>query len=282
MSLGSFKATNAHWAGPLRPASVAKPAPARRGGAVEAATRLIFRGIEPGSLIVELKLPEVGGAGELALDDAHLGELAAADLVELLADPARPADDWVVDALAALGNDLGIGARYSALTIELRGVDDTSRPSRATLTGETRRQLGERRAATAERGARNDRVVGTLVEVDFERHRAHMLTGDHRRVAVAFTEAQADEIQSWLRKQGELEGRIEYDPRSGLALSIDLQRIVRSEQLQALAGSEDFWRHRDVGELVVEQGVHAVSDLDELVDSEATDEELTAFLDALT
>ena len=101
-------------------------------------------------------------------------------------------------------------------------------------------------------------------------------------MAVAFSEAQADEIQGWLRKPGELEGRIEYDPRSGLALSIDLQRIVRSEQLQALAGSEDFWRHRDVGELVVEQGVYAVSDLDELVDSEATDEELSAFLDALT
>ena len=35
----------------------------RRGGAVEAATRLIFRWIEPGSLMVELELPEVGGTG---------------------------------------------------------------------------------------------------------------------------------------------------------------------------------------------------------------------------
>ncbi|MGI8756891.1 MAG: hypothetical protein ACR2MB_13745, partial [Acidimicrobiales bacterium] len=177
--------------------------------------------------------------------------------------------------------ELGIGARYSALTIELRRNDET--PARlATLTAETRQRLDARRAAGAERAAREDRVVGTLVEVDFERHRAHVLTGDQRRVAVAFSEAQADEIQSWLRKPGELEGRIEYDPRSGLALSIDLQRIVRSEQLQALIGSEDFWRHRGVDELVVEQGVHPISDLDELADGEATDEELRAFLDALT
>ena len=253
----------------------------RRGGAVEAATRLVFRGIEPGSLIVELELPEVGSAGSLALNDAHLGELAAADLLELLEDPGRPADDWVVDSLAALGNELGIGARYSALTIELRRDDET--PARlATLTGETRQRLDARRAAAAERAAREDRVVGTLIEVDFEKHRAQVLTGDQRRVAVAFSEAQADEIHSWLRKPGELEGRIEYDPRSGLALSIDLQRIVRSEQLQALIGSEDFWRHRGVDELVVEQGVHPISDLDQLADGEATDEELRAFLDALT
>lgn len=124
--------------------------------------------------------------------------------------------------------------------------------------------------------------MGTLVEVDFERHRAHVLTGDQRRVAVVFSEAQADEIQRWLRRQGELEGRIEYDPRSGLALSIDLQRIVRPEQLQALIGSEDFWRHRGVEELVIEQGAHPITDLDELADREATDEELFAFLDALT
>src|SRR5205085_2117885 len=105
---------------------------------------------------------------------------------------------------------------------------------------------------------------------------------DRRRVTVVFDEAQADEIQRWLRRQGELEGRIEYDPRSGLATSIDLQRIVRPEQLRALIGSEDFWRHRGVAGLITEQGVHAIGDLDALADTEATDEELSAFLDALT
>ena len=97
-----------------------------------------------------------------------------------------------------------------------------------------------------------------------------------------FDEAQADEIQRWLRRQGELEGRIEYDARSGLATSIDLQRIVRPEQLRTLIGAEDFWRHRGVSGLIEEQGVHAIGDLDALADVEATDEELSAFLDALT
>jgi hypothetical protein len=253
----------------------------RRGGAVEAATRLIFRGIERGSLIVELELPEVDDVGTLALDDARLGELAAADVLALLQDPDGPGDDWVVDALATLGDELGVGGRYSSLTVEMQR-EDGSPPRRATLTDETRRRFSARRGTAGERRAREDRVMGTLVEVDFERHRAHVLTGDQRRVAVVFSEAQADEIQRWLRRQGELEGRIEYDPRSGLALSIDLQRIVRPEQLQALIGSEDFWRHRGVEELVIEQGAHPITDLDELADREATDEELFAFLDALT
>ena len=253
----------------------------RRGGAVEASTRLIFRRIERGSLIAEVELPEVGDEGALALDDARLGELASADVLDLIEDPDVAGDLWVVDALVALGDELGIGTRYSCLTVESR-PDEGSPGRRATMSEETRRRLNARRVEAAERGARDDRVVGTLVEVDFERHRAQVLTGDRRRVTVVFDEAQADEIQRWLRRQGELEGRIEYDPRTGLALSIDLQRIVRPEQLRALIGSEDFWRHRGVDGLIEEQGVHPISDLDTLVDTEATDEELSAFLDALT
>lgn len=252
----------------------------RRGGAVEASTRLIFRGVFPGSLVAELELPEVADEDALALDDARLGELAATDVLDLMEDPDGPGDDWVADALATLGDELGIGTRYAYLTVELRPDDSYAR--RATLSAQTRERLSTRRTEATERDARDDRLVGTLVEVDFERHRAQVLTGDRRRVTVVFDEAQADDIQRWLRRQGELEGRIEYDPRSGLATSIDLQRIVRPEQLRALIGSDDFWHHRDVEELIEEQGVHAVLDLDSLVDAEATEEELSAFLDALT
>ena len=252
----------------------------RRGGAVEASTRLIFRGIEGGSLIAELELPEAAEEAALPLDDPRLGELAASDVLDVIEDPGSAGDTWVADALAALGDELGIGARYSALTVELR-PDDGAPGRRATLSDETRQRLSARRAQAAERGARDDRVAGTLIEVDFERHRAQVLTGDRRRVTVVFDEGQADDIQRWLRRQGELEGRIEYDPRSGLATSIDLQRIVRPEQLRASIGSEDFWHHQGVEGLIQEQGVHAMSDLDALADTEATDEELSAFLDAL-
>lgn len=44
----------------------------------------------------------------------------------------------------------------------------------------------------------------------------------------------------------------------------------------------DFWNHRTVSELATEQGLSAPPDLDELVIKGATDEELDAFLDALT
>jgi len=252
----------------------------RRGGAVEASTRLIFRGIVRGSLVAELELPDVADEGALALDDARLGELAATDVLDLIEDPDRPGYEWAADALAILGDELGIGSRYSSLTVELQSEEGHTR--QATLSAESRERLSARRAEASERGARDDRLVGTLVEVDFERHRAHVLTSDRRRVTVVFDEAQADDIQRWLRRQGELEGRIEYDPRSGLATSIDLQRIVRPEQLQALSEPEDFWQHHDVEGLIKEQGVHAVHDLDSLIDAQATQEELSAFLDALT
>lgn len=45
----------------------------RRGGAVEAATRLVFRRIDRGSLVAELEVPELNEADALELDDGHLG-----------------------------------------------------------------------------------------------------------------------------------------------------------------------------------------------------------------
>jgi hypothetical protein len=130
------------------------------------------------------------------------------------------------------------------------------------------------------RHARQDRVVGTLVEADFERHTARVLTSDRQRVGVTFTEDQADDIQTWLRRPGELAGRIEYDPRSGATLSVHLERITRPEQLRALFVG-DFWRHQSVGGLAEEQGVSAIDDIETLIDDEATIDERTAFLDAL-
>lgn len=47
----------------------------RQGGAVEAATRLIFRRIERGSLIVELELPEVEDVGTRSTTPASVSWL---------------------------------------------------------------------------------------------------------------------------------------------------------------------------------------------------------------
>lgn len=59
----------------------------RRGGAVESATRLVYRQIDAVSLVVELEVPDSSDAGELELDDDHLGVLATEDVFDLLEDP---------------------------------------------------------------------------------------------------------------------------------------------------------------------------------------------------
>jgi hypothetical protein len=252
----------------------------RRGGAVEAATRLIFQGIESGSLVAVLELPDVSSDAALDLDDARLGELAAEDVLALIEDPNRKdGDERVIDALATLGDDLALGTRYPALTIEWQRPG-TAVPRRAVLTAEIRQRLNERRAVADLRRSREERVVGTLVEADFERHSARVVTSDGQRVAVTFTEEQADDIQAWLRQPGELEGRVEYEPRSGEMRSIELRSFMHVVHLE-LSMDEDFWRHHSVTELAQEQGVRVIDDLEDLVDHDATEEELAAFLDAL-
>ena len=252
----------------------------RRGGAVEAATRLVLRRIGDGSLVIELELPELDDAEALALDDAHLGVLATGDVLDLIDDPDRAGgDDWTAEALADLGEHLGLGVRFPSLAIAWAPAGAPAR--RVTFGAETRARLGARRQAAAAPEARDDRVVGTLVEADFERHTARVTTGDRTAVTVSFAEDLADDIHQWLRRPGELEGSIEYDPRSGAALRVELHRIVRPVQLRVVPDDQEFFRHHRVEDLAVEQGVAAIYDLDSLADASATQEELDAFLDAL-
>lgn len=49
----------------------------------------------------------------------------------------------------------------------------------------------------------------------------------------------------------------------------------------AAANAAPFWRHQGLEELIEDQGVGAVIDLESLADTEATAQELSAFLDAL-
>ena len=254
----------------------------RRGATVEAATRLIFRGTERGSLVAVLELPEVAdNSGTLDLDDAHLGELATGDVLGLLEDPHVDAAAGVVEALAQLGDELGIGSRYQELIVEVDPGRHVGRGS-ASFTADTREQLNIRRwLKAADDRAQADRVTGTLVEADFEALTAHVRTPDHRRLVVRFTAEQADEIQDALRQPSELEGWVVYDSRTHAVRSVELRRIVRPEQLQALADTEAFWSHRSVDDLAAQQGVGPIHDLEVLVAREATEEELDEFLDAL-
>jgi len=247
---------------------------------VETATRLVFRRIDAGSLVVELEVPDRDDAGALELDDSHLGLLATEDVFDLVADPGRAdGDEWTAEALADLGEHLKLGVRYPTLVLELSGAEGRLRE--ATFGGDTRARLAARREATAAPDAHHDRVVGTLVEADFERHTARVATSEGRAITVTFPEDLADDIQRWLRRPGELEGRVEYDPRSGAASRVDLLRIVRPVQLRVVPDEWEFHRRHPVHDLAAEQGVAVVDDLDALVDASATEVELKAFLDAL-
>lgn len=169
--------------------------------------------------------------------------------------------------------------RYPALTIEWRGTRGGRR--KATFDGAGRARLAARQEAATAPDAQHDRVVGTLVEADFERHTARVATSEGRPVTVTFAEDLADDIQRWLRRPGELEGRVEYDTRSGAASRVELHRIVRPVQLRVVPGDREFHRVHRVHDLAAEQGVVVVADLDALVDASATEAELKAFLDAL-
>ncbi len=252
----------------------------RRGGAVETATRIIFRGISSGSLVAELELPDLIHDEALGLDDDHLGEIAAETVMSLVQNPDLPIDDRVVRALAQLGDELGIGTRYSELHVELER-SGAAAPQAATFNAETRRRLNERRVESAQRTAREDRVTGILVEADFETNTAHVRTSDNDRIEVSFSQDLADEIQAALRRPAELEGRVAYDTLTGAVVSVELRSMAQPQQLQALPDAEDFWNHRSVGDLAAEQGVRAVDDPDELATTGGADEEIDAFLDAL-
>lgn len=169
--------------------------------------------------------------------------------------------------------------RYPALTIEWRGT--RGRRRKATFDGATRARLAARREAATAPDAHHDRVVGTLVEAEFERHTARVSTSEGRAITVTFAEDLADDIQQWLRRPGEMEGRVEYDPRSGAASRVELHRIVRPVQLRVVPDDREFHRRHRFHDLAAEQGVTVVADLDSLVDTSATEAELKAFLDAL-
>jgi hypothetical protein len=79
--------------------------------------------------------------------------------------------------------------------------------------------------------ARDDSFVGVLVEADFEKNTARLRTAGGRPISVRFEPDLADSIQEGLRRQAELLGEVSYDPKTMEARSVNLRRIVRSEQL---------------------------------------------------
>jgi hypothetical protein len=254
-----------------------KPSGGRHEAAVEQASRLRLRGIESGSVVPVLEVPDeaIAEDGTLDLKATHLGETAVRLVLDATAQPNPPPD--VAAALLDLADTLHIGERYDAVTIDWRR-------SAGNIVARIDSGVRERLRVYVE-GAPStvveDSVVGTLVEADFENRTARLRSPAGAAVAVSFPEALDDKIQEALRDRATLQGDVAYDPESKVARSVKVHTLERGRQL--LLGIEDdtFWRTRSFDELAAEQGAKQPVDPESLYAHGASDEEWQAFMAAL-
>lgn len=248
---------------------------------VERASRLRFVATRPGSLQTIMALPD----DATALDDERL-PMTVADLSLMALEKVLDAiemDDGHIDrelasAIAQLGDELGVGDRTTAIAVERVHRPDGNPVRRAVMDATVRSRM---KAASLDVGptTRDDLLVGSLVEADFERYTARLRTGD-RGVEVAFEPSMADEVQHALRQIHRFEGLVTYDPKTHAASSIALRAVVRASQSD-LAGDDAFWRPRSFADLAREQGITGPPDLDAAVMTELTDEDRAELAEAV-
>lgn len=248
----------------------------RRGRTIEESTGFRLLGIERGSVVGVLGLPSESVEEEhLDLEVPSLADLALdAALATAAGDETQHVD--VADAFVRLSDELGVGTRFDAVTIEQERAGDRRM---VTLDRPARERLREL-VASAPR-SRDDSLVGVLVEADFERHTARLRTAAGQSITVRFEPYLSDSIQEVLRRQTELVGEVTYDPKTMEARSVNLRDIVRSEQLTMGLEAGEFWTARSIGDLAAERGVGPVDDIEVLRDHEASDDEVDRVLAAL-
>jgi hypothetical protein len=216
--------------------------------AVEAASRLHFENVEPGSVVAVLRLPQLAHVTDGAFD-FEVDDLAGAAFDRLVASFAQPDDQvdaGIAKALADLGQELGIGERHDELQL-------TS--PRSSVTGHLDAGAKERmrRLADAPLGRQPDVIVGTLYEADFDRRTAHLHAATGETVTVEFPAELDDQIQEALRAPATFEGIISFDPATSIVRRVDLQRISTAEPLPF--DTSAFWVTASVEGLAQEQGI---------------------------
>jgi hypothetical protein len=219
----------------------------RHRAAIEAASRLVFQDVEPGSVVAVLRLPQLAEVTD-ATFDVEVDDLAGAAFDRLVASFTQPDDQvdaGIAKALADLGQELGIGDRHDELLL-------TSARTAAAghLDASTKERM--RRLADAPLGQQPDVVVGTLREADFDRRtaRLHATTGE--TVAVEFPAELDNEIQEALRAQAAFEGIITFDPSTSTVKRVELRRISVPEPLPF--DTSAFWVTAPIADLALAQG----------------------------
>lgn len=210
-------------------ATLAKPRKGTTGrhrAAVEAASRLRFQGVEPGSVVAVLRLPQLAEVTDSTFD-IEVDDLAGAAFDHLITSFAQPddqVDTGVARALANLGHELGIGERHDELLLT-----SARTPGGGRLDAIVKERM--RRLADAPLGHQPDVLVGTLREADFDHCTARLHTATGETVVVDFPAELADEIQEALREQAAFEGIITFDPNTATVKRVELRRISIPEPL---------------------------------------------------
>src|SRR5215470_14888461 len=95
----------------------------RHAQAIESAARLRFVGVETGSFVEVLALPDVSEAadGELPIRVADLSSQALDRLLDMIEERPGTADPELASAVAQLAADLGIGERNTSLVLSYDG-----------------------------------------------------------------------------------------------------------------------------------------------------------------
>ncbi len=249
-------------------------------GVIEQAVHFRLHGIEEGSVVPVLELPEagppeLGAVRALDFEVATLGESA----VKALLDAARkPSEPLIAKAMLDVADGMLIGERYDAIVIEV--PSNGQRPRKVKIDAKVRRRLRKYVDAAPVPASRTDDLVGSLVEADFERQTARLRTPTEPAVEVTFSDEHSDDIQAALRQSSTVRGEVLYDPKTHTAKRIRLTEIVRGIEQLALDPGE-FWSAISFDELAERQAAGRPVDPDDLYDDAATDEERDAVMAAL-
>jgi len=243
---------------------------------VEDAARIRLVSVERGSVAPVFDLPAwIIPDGAIAFADAET--LTSQALTTSMATLAGQVDDADIARVALeLADEVGLGTRSDAITFRADPGTPSERVAR--IDGPSRVRLLEIvKAAERRRGE----VTGRLFEADFERRTAKLRLVTGQVVTVSFTPELEDGIYSVLRGMTAMRGDVTYAPDTAVARRIEVTRLDLPEQLTVGLELGDFWSTATLDELASEQGAPKVTDLAALVDHEATDEEVEAFLQAI-
>lgn len=251
----------------------------RHSSVIESASKLRFVGVEQGSFVELLALPEAGDAvtEKLPFSVADLSAQAFDRLLDAIAGDDPKIDSELAEAVATLAAELGIGDRNSAIT--LIGVEDASGspPRQAVIDAAVRARM-QRRSEQSPK-VKDETLIGVLFEADFEVNTAKLRLGNGNTVMVSFSPDLADDIQEALRSRARFDGLVRYHPRTSQVISVELHTVVRGTQL--VLDIDSFWHQQTFEELQGAQGITGRLDPRALGIPDLTDDERAAFLAAI-